>query len=250
MVSSDGKLVGINTAIASNTGAYAGYSFAVPSNLMKKIIEDLLKYGEVQRGFLGVQIADVTAELADKEGLKEVRGVYIAKVNANSAAEDAGIKDKDVILSIDDVKVNSSSELQELVGKRNPGDKLKVLASRNGKEQIFFVTLKSREGKTSIDVTEKRDFNKVLDTEFESISREERLNLKISGGVKVKKVGQKSILKKAGIPDGFVLTAIDKTPVSTTTEVKKLLEDKKGGVLLEGINPDGSRGYYGFGIEK
>lgn len=250
LVSADGKLVGINTAIASQTGAYSGYSFAVPSNLMKKIIEDLLKYGEVQRGFLGIQIADVNAELADKENLKEVRGVFVAKVNPNSAAEDAGLKDKDVILSIDDVKVNSSSELQEQVGKRNPGDKLKVIVSRDGKEKIFFVTLKSRDGKTTLDVEEKKDFNKVLDTEFESISRDERLKLKISGGVKVKKVGSKSILKKAGIPDGFVLTAIDKTPISTTTEVKKLLEDKKGGVLIEGINPDGSRGYYGFGIEK
>lgn len=249
LVGADGRLVGINTAIASQTGQYAGYSFAVPSNLMKKIIDDLLKYGEVQRGFLGVQIQDVNGELADKEGLKEVRGVYVAKVTPNSAAEDAGIKDKDVIISIDDHKVNSSSELQEQVGKRNPGDKLKVIVVRDGKEKEFMVTLKNKEGKTTLGKAEKKETHKVLDTEFENITRDERLKLRISNGVRVKQVGDKSELKKAGVPNGFIVTAIDKTPVSNVSDVKQALEDKKGGVLLEGINPDGSKGYYGFGLK-
>ncbi len=250
LVTSDGKLIGINTAIASQTGQYAGYAFAVPSNLMKKIIDDLLKYGEVQRGFLGVQIQDVNGELADKEGLKEVRGVYVAKVNPNSAAEDAGIKDKDVILSIEGQKVNSSSELQEQVGKRNPGDQLKVVVLRDGKEKEFMVTLKNRDGKTTIGRVEKTETNKVLDSEFESISRDERLKLRISNGVRVKHVGEKSEMKKAGVPNGFILISIDKVPVNTVSEVKAAFENKKGGVLLEGINPDGSKGYYGFGLNK
>jgi len=249
LVSSDGKLVGINTAIASQTGQYAGYAFAVPVNLMKKIIDDLLKYGEVQRGLLGVSIQDVTADLADKEGLKDVKGVYVVKVNPGSSAEDAGLKDKDVIVAIDDMKVNSTSELQEQVGKRNPGDKVKVTVLRDNKERTFIATLKSKEGKTNIDVKEKVETNKALGAELESLSRADRLNLKISNGVRVKKLDDKSILKKAGVPAGFIITSIDKKPVSSVGEAKNALEAKKGGVLLEGLHADGSKGYYGFGID-
>jgi serine protease Do len=249
LVSTDGKLIGINTAIASQTGQYAGYAFAVPSNLMKKIIDDLLKYGEVQRGFLGVSIADVNAALADKEGLKEVRGVFVAKVNPSSAAEDAGIKDKDVIVKIGEVSVNSSSELQEQIGKRNPGDKVLVTVSRDGKEKQFEVTLKNKDGKAEFVKSEKIENDKALNSEFESVSRDERLSLKIANGVRLKKADEKSILKKAGVPNGFIIISIDKKLVYTPSDVKTALTGKKGGVLLEGLNPDGSKGYYGFGLE-
>lgn len=250
LVTADGKLVGINTAIASQTGQYAGYAFAVPSNLMKKIIDDLLKYGEVQRGFLGVSIQDVNGELADKEGLKDVRGVFVAKVNPNSAAEDAGLKDKDVIIKIGGVTVNSSSELQEQIGKRNPGDHVKVIVLRSSNEKEYDVVLKSKEGKTTIARSEKVESDKILNSEFESISRDERLQLHIANGVRLKKADEKSVLKRAGIPNGFIIISIDKKPVFTVTDVKNALSDKKGGVLLEGLNPDGSKGYYGFGLDK
>lgn len=250
LVSNDGKLVGINTAIASQTGQYAGYSFAVPSNLMKKIVDDLLKYGEVQRGFLGVSIQDVNGQLADKEGLKEVRGVYVAKVNPGSAAEDAGIKDKDVIIRIDGVTVNSSSALQEQVGKRNPGDKVKVVVLRGGSEKEYEVILKNKEGRTDIIRADKSESSKILDAEFETISRDELLKLRVGNGVRLKKLGDKSRLKKAGVPEGFIIRSIDKHPVYTIADIKSALEGKEGGVLLEGVNPDGSRGYYAFGLEK
>lgn len=249
LVTADGKLVGINTAIASQTGQYAGYAFAVPSNLMKKVVGDLTKYGEVQRGFLGVSIQDVNSQLADKEGLREVRGVYVAKVNPNSAAEDAGVKDGDVIIKVDEVAVNSSSELQEQVGKRNPGDKVKLTVLRDSREMVFEAVLKNREGKTGIVKSERIETNKALDAEFETVSRDERLKLKISNGVRVKKVADKSILKKAGVPVGFVITSIDKKPVATPAEVKTALENAGEGVLLGGINPDGSKGFYGIGLK-
>lgn len=247
LVSADGKLVGINTAIASQTGQYAGYAFAVPANLMKKVISDLTKYGEVQRGLLGVNIADVNSQLADKEGLKDVRGVYVVKVNPNSAAEEAGVKDKDVIIKVDDVIVNSSSELQEQVGKRSPGEKVKLLLMRDSKEITVEATLRNREGKTGILKSEKIETNKALDAEFETVSREERLKLKISTGVRIKKLSDKSILKKAGVPEGFIITSIDKQSVTTPSEVKLALSDISEGVLLGGINPDGSKGFYGIG---
>lgn len=249
LVAADGKLIGINTAIASQTGQYAGYAFAVPSNLMKKIVDDLLKYGEVQRGYIGVQIQDVTAELADKKGLKDIAGVFVNKVNENSAALEAGIKDGDIIMSINDVKVNSSSELQEQIGKHSPGDKVKVVYLREGSERIAYVVLRNREGKTTIGVKERIETNKVLDTEFESITREERLKLRITNGVRVKKVGEKSKLKKAGVEAGLVIVSINKSAVNTVEDVKKALEGEKGGVLIEGIKPDGSKGYYGFGLD-
>jgi S1-C subfamily serine protease len=249
LVSTEGKLIGINTAIASQTGQYAGYSFAIPSNLMKKVIEDLRKYGSVQRGLLGVQIQDVTNDLAEKEGLNEVKGVFIAKVNENSAAEAAGIKDKDVIISIDGESIKSTNELQEKVGKKSPGDKVLVGLIRKGSKLELTVTLKSKEGKTTLEVKEKTESNKILGCEFESLPREERLKLKIPNGVKVKKVGEGSSLRKAGVPVGFVVTKIGETAIATVSQLKEILENKKGGVLLEGINPDGTKGYYGFGIQ-
>ncbi len=248
LVSADGMLIGINTAIASQTGQYAGYSFAVPANLMKKIIGDLTKYGEVQRGFLGVSIQDVNSQLADKEGLKEVRGVFVAKVNPKSSAEDAGVKDKDVIIKVENVVVNSSSELQEQVGKRSPGDKVNLTVMRNNKELSFVAILKNKDGKTDIVKTEKVELNKALDAEFETVNREDRLRLKISNGVRVKKVADKSILKKAGVPVGFIITSIDKRPVATPSEVKMALDNATEAVLLGGVNPDGSKGFYGIGL--
>jgi len=249
LVSADGKLVGINTAIASQTGQYAGYAFAVPANLMKKVIGDLTKYGEVQRGLLGVSIQDVNSQLADKEGLAEVKGVFVAKVNPNSAAEEAGVKDGDVIVKVDGVAVNSSSELQEQVGKRSPGDKVSLVLMRSNKEIAVEAVLKNKEGKTGLIKTEKVETNKALDAEFETLAREERLKLKITHGVRVKKVADKSILKKAGVPQGFIITSIDKRPVATPSEVKLALENAGEGVLLGGINPDGSKGFYGIGLK-
>jgi serine protease Do len=249
LVTAEGKLIGINTAIASQNGQYAGYAFAVPSNLMKKIIDDLLKYGEVQRGFLGVSIQDVNGQLADKEGLKDVRGIFVAKVNPNSAAETAGIKDRDVIIKISDISVNSSSELQEQIGKRNPGDNIKVTVVRDGKEKEFDVILKNKDGQTGIVKSEKTETSKALNCEFESVSRDERLLLHIANGVKMKKADEKSILRKRGVPVGFVITAIDKKPVFTPSDVTKVLTTTKGGIYLEGINPDGSKGYYAFPLD-
>ena len=250
LVSSEGKLIGINTAIASETGQYAGYAFAIPSNLMKKVVDDLLKYGEVQRGILGVQIQDVNSQLADREGLKEVKGVFVAKIFENSAADDAGLKEKDVILSIDGEAVNSSNELQEKVGKRNPGDKVKLIVLRDGSEHEFMVTLKNKDGKSTVSHVEKIENSKLLNSEFESISRDERLRLKVSGGVRVKSVGEKSPLKKAGMPDGFVITFIDKKPVASVSELKSVLQDKKGGILVEGFKVDGSKGLYAVDLDK
>jgi serine protease Do len=250
LVSTDGRLIGINTAIASQTGSFAGYSFAVPSNIAKKVINDIMKYGAVQRGYLGVEIRDVNAELADEKGLKEVKGVYVNGVSPKGAADEAGVKEGDVILKIGEVAVNSASELQEQVSGRNPGDRVALTLRREGKERIIEVILRNREGKTRITSETKVDHTSALGAEFESLGREERLSRKLSNGVKVKSISGKSVLRKAGVPEGYILTHIDKKSVYTISDVKKLLDGKKGGVLLEGLNPDGSKGVYGIALEQ
>lgn len=249
LVATDGKLVGINTAIASRTGSFAGYSFAVPANIARKVINDIMKYGSVQRGYLGVEIRDVTAELADEKGLKGVKGVYVNGVNPKSAAEEAGLKPGDVIVKVGDVAVNSSSELQEQISRNHPGDKVAVMVLRDGKEKPFDVILRNKEGKTGISTEVKVDKASALGADFEGLSREERLKLKVANGVKIKKVTGRSVLDKAGVPEGYILTHVDKKIVNTVADAKRFLEGKKGGVLLEGINPDGSKGVYGINLD-
>ncbi|MEI7978691.1 MAG: Do family serine endopeptidase [Bacteroidota bacterium] len=250
LVSENGKLIGINTAIASETGQYAGYAFAIPSNLMNKVITDLQKFGTVQRGVLGVEITDVDGEMADKLGLKEVKGVYVRNVKENSAAEDAGIKTDDVIISADGSETKSTPELQELIGKKNPGDIVKIKVIREGKEKLFDVKLKGLDGKTTLKIAEKTEVNKALDSEFETLTRSERLKLKIANGIKVKSLGAKSVLKLAGVPSGFIITNIDKKPVSTVSDLKAAFEGKKGAVLVEGVKEDGTPDYYAVKIGK
>ncbi|MFY7734266.1 MAG: Do family serine endopeptidase [Bacteroidia bacterium] len=250
LINQEGKLIGINTAIASETGQYAGYAFAIPSNLMSKVINDLQKYGTVQRGVLGVEITDIDGALADKLGLKEVKGVYVRNVKENSAAEDAGLKSDDVIISADGTETKTTPELQEMIGKKNPGDVVKIKVIRDGKEKLFDVKLKGLDGKTALKTAEKTEVNKALDTDFETLTRDERLKLKIANGIKVKNIGGKSILKAAGVPAGFVITNIDKKPVSTVSDVKAAFEGKKGAVLVEGVNADGTQDYFAVKIGK
>jgi len=238
LVNTNGELIGINTAIASRTGSYAGYSFAVPVNIAKKILDDLLKYGEVKRAILGVRIQDITAELADELGLREIEGVYIPDVVEGGSADEAGIKKGDVILKIEDVEVNKASELQEQISKYHPGDKITVHLKRDGKLIEKNATLKSKEGDTKMITEVKRDSKEVLGGTFENLSRDEKLDLQIRNGVKLAKV-KKGPFSEKDIPEGFVITHIDKTKVYTSQDVVANLESKKGTVLIEGLMPNG-----------
>jgi len=150
LVNTKGELIGINTAIASETGSYVGYSFAVPSNLMKKVIEDFKSYGEVQRGYLGVSIQDVDNKIAEEKGLSKPEGVLVGSLSVNSAGGDAGIKEGDIITKIDGKPVNSVSELQVMVAAKRPGDHVNVSLIRNGKDKDYDVVLRNKEGKTPL----------------------------------------------------------------------------------------------------
>ena len=244
LVSTSGQLIGINTAIASQTGSYTGYGFAVPVNLVKKVMDDLLKFGKVQRAVLGVAIQEITQELADKESLKGLDGVLVQQVTENGSAEKAGIIKGDVILKVNDVKVNSVSSLQEEIGKYRPGDKVKVSVNRKGEVKDITVTLKGLDGKETTSIADKSESNSVKGASFEVLSKEEKDKLGIKNGVKVVSVGEGPFKGKLQV--GFVITKIDKQAVYTVQNVRSILESAEGAVLIEGKNTDGTDNVIGL----
>jgi len=243
LVNLKGELIGINTAIATPTGNYTGYSFAVPVSLVKKVMDDLLMYGEVQRGLLGIRIRDVDAQLAEATNLNVVNGVFVSDVNDHSAAEDAGIEQGDVIVAINDLPVNNVSELQELVARNRPGDEIKVTYLRNNKSAETNAILKDFEGNAT--VTEKT-YNKVIEgAVFRDLTVEELEANEIKHGVKIETL-QEGKWKEAGIKEGFIITRIDKLAVANIRDLNNILENKTGGILVEGLYPDGDRGVFGM----
>lgn len=247
LVNTRGELIGINAAIASGNGFYAGYSFAIPVNIVKKVVGDLIDYREVQRGFLGVIIREIDSKFAEEQGINELRGVYVSEVNEGSAAKEAGIMKGDVITSINNITVNSTSELLGQVGKYRPGEKVKVGVSRKGDEKIFNVTLLNREGNTSLVKTVTKDVAPMLGAKMQVASADLLRKLGIDYGVQVTNLDD-GLLKNAGIREGYIITEIDKKPVRSVDDVNKMLSNKKGGVLLEGVYPNKVRAYYGFGL--
>ena len=245
LVDTQGNLVGINTAIASRTGAYSGNSFAIPVSIVKKVIGDLMEYGVVQRAFLGVTIQDVTQELANSNNLNNTNGVYVNSVAEEGAAKEAGIKKGDVIMAVNNVPVNNVSALQEQISRFRPNDKVDVSVTRDGKEKHFDVTLRNREGNTQ--VVKKSETLKVLGASFEPASKDELKALGIDHGVKIVSLTAGKLLK-AGIREGFIITQINNKPVNSVDDIRKILDGVKGGVYVEGIYPNGMIAYYAFGM--
>ena len=249
LVNLKGELIGINTAIATSTGGYAGYSFAVPSALAAKIAEDLLLYGEVQRALLGVSIQDVNAELVEEKRLKVQRGIFVADINEKSAADISGIRIGDVIIGVNEKEVFSVSALQEQVARFRPGDKIKLKIDRNGKVFELSTTLRNKNNTTELSkkLKEKSEFIEEIGTKVAYINNEEKRKVGLKNGIKIIEIlGGKA--KAVKIPVGFIITHIDKEKIDTISELKIALKDKKGGVLIEGINPNGEKAFYGIGF--
>jgi periplasmic serine protease, Do/DeqQ family len=245
LVNTKGELVGINTAIASRTGSYTGYSFAIPVSIVKKVVDDLRQYGAVQRAVLGVVLQELNQDYADKNGIKELKGVLIAGVMSNSSAEDAGIKIGDVVLSVNDVEVNSPSELQEQINKYRPKEEIDVIVSRDNKQKQFKVVLRNRAGSTEI--VKPGDMNSMLGATLEAASPQLMKKLGIRNGVQVVKLGEGK-LKRQGIKEGFIITQINRMAVSEPEDVSQILSNTSGGVLIEGVYPNGIVAYYAIGI--
>ncbi|MBN2598416.1 MAG: Do family serine endopeptidase [Marinifilaceae bacterium] len=245
LVDTKGRLIGINTAIESRTGSYSGYSFAIPVAIVEKVIGDLKKYGEVQRAFIGVSIRTVDANLADEFKIDKIEGVYVAGINEDGAAEDAGIKKGDIILNIEGKVVNSSAELQEQVSKFHPGDKIKVLIKREEEKKQIEVVLRNRQGNTNVIKSKDLAF---LGAEFEPISTQEKYRLQINRGVRIKNL-REGKFKDEEIKEGFIIYKINETPIFKVDDIKDALQNvKDGGVFISGIYPDGSVKYYAFSL--
>lgn len=247
LVNTTGELVGINAAIASGTGFYAGYSFAIPSNIVKKVAADLKDYGTVQRAYIGVNIRELDNELANQAGIDDLTGVYVADVTDNGAAKEAGIKSGDVILKVEEVPVNSPSELLELVGQHNPGDKINLTVRRNNKDMAFNVQLKNRTGSTELTKREEFNAKDLLGASFRPVPENLKKDLGITNGIQIISLSDGK-LRNAGIREGFIITQIDGKEISTEQDISSALSKKKGGVLVEGIYPNRTRAYYGFGL--
>jgi serine protease Do len=247
LVNSRGELVGVNAAIASNTGAYTGYSFAIPVNIVRKVMADLKEFGEVQRAVIGASIVEIDSKLADEKGLKRIRGVYVAGVSANGSAATAGLEEGDVILEINGIRVNSKSELLEMIGRQRPGDKVKIIVERKGKERTYNLTLLNAKGTTDVVTRESQSVTSLLGGGFADASSEELRKLGLSHGVKVISLEGGKMLS-SGIREGFIITSVDNQPIKSVDDLVSYLNSKRGGVLIEGVYPNGMRAYYGFGL--
>lgn len=248
LVNTKGELVGINTAIASETGSYSGYSFAVPVNLVQKVMKDLMDYGIVQRAYLGVQIADINQEIKEKYKLQNTKGVFISKVTDGGSALKAGIKDESVVLKIGNREVNSVAELQEEIGKRRPGDKVTITVREpDGDEAIKDIVLRNAEGETKLVSKEEIDKNISLGATFEILTSKEKKELNINNGVKIKTLNAGK-LKSVGFMEGFVITKINNESIESVEQLTNKLNNTRGGVLIEYVTPGGRKDYIGLGL--
>ncbi len=245
LINTRGELVGINTAIASRTGAFSGYSFAVPTSIVEKIVKDLMEFGTVQRAILGVTVQEVTAELAREKHIDHIEGVYVNSTRADGAARDVGIREGDVILSIDDARVNSGAELQEHVSLYRPGEKVRVVVRRDGKLKQFDVVLRNPEGST--EVVKQNEVLDLLGARLEPLSEKEKSVLGLRSGLRVTEVKAGKFMK-VGIEKGFILTSVNKKPVNSVSDIEGILKDAKGGVIVEGIDHRGAKSYFAFGM--
>ncbi len=247
LVNTKGELIGINSAIQSNTGSYTGYSFAIPVNLTRKVVADLLEFGEVQRGFIGVKLQDLDSKLAKEKSINEIKGVYVFSTIEGGSGDEAGIKEGDVITKVGDVEVNNVPELQEQVGRYRPGDKVNVTLKRNNQEKTLPVVLKNKNGNTNVVEKPKVEVVSTLGATFEEVSDSDMRKLNIQNGLRIAKLGAGKLLS-AGIREGFIITNVDKKKINSIEDIKSSLENKKGGVLIEGVYANGMRAYYGFGM--
>lgn len=234
LVNTNGELVGINTAIMTSSGNYEGFSFAVPSNLAKKVITDIKEYGAVQRGWMGVQLESVDAYRANKLGLDEVSGVYIALVNAGGAAAQAGIKSNDVIIKMDGQKINSLPSLMERLGRQRPGDKIKIEYFRDGAKKRTTVILRNQLNSTDYVAIRKDKVLLDLGFELRELDLFEKARTS-TNGVKVVSVHKDSKISKSNLEPGFIITKINNLRVSKVNDIISFLDGRKGTVVLEGF---------------
>lgn len=256
LVNTSGELVGINAMLYSQTGSYSGYGFAIPTTIMTKVVEDLKKYGTVQRAVLDIQGTDVhnyiDKQKADGKSvdLGTTEGIYVAKVNENGSGEDAGLKEGDVITHIDNKKVKKMTELQEYLASKRPGDKVTLTYLRDKKSITKTVTLKNTKGNTDV-VKGAADID-VLGGNFRPVSDTQKQEFGISYGLEVTKVNN-GALKEAGVTKGFIIQKVNDETIKTIEDlqdvVKKASASKEPVLWIQGLHPTGKKAYFAVPIE-
>ncbi len=245
LVNTHGELVGINTVIKSQTGSYIGYSFAVPESIVRKVVVDLKEYGVVQRAMLGIAFRPVDQDFIDREGkdlgIEEIGGVYVASVSEGGAASEAGVRKGDIILSIDGVKLNDASTLQEQVAKHRPNDKVNLSVKRGDSVKQIEVTLRNKAGKTELITRDDVDVREVLGGKFVDAGTKLLRQLDIKGGVQVVGIKSDGILARARVKEGFVITHINDRPVRTLADMERMTEKVRS---IDGIYPNGRAASY------
>ncbi len=247
LVNTNGELIGINAAIKSNTGSFAGYSFAIPANIVKKVMDDLVEYGEVQRAFIGVKIREIDENLADEKGLSNLEGIYVSEISPDGSADKAGIKEGDVIKSVNGLDVNSVTELQAKIGEYRPGNIISIGLMRGNKQVLKKLTLKNLNGDTEILTKENASIFRTLGVKFKSLSPDELERLNLKSGIRVEKLYPGKLMD-AGIREGFVLSHVNNLSISRSEDLEKLLSNKTGGILLQGRYSKGEPVFYAIGL--
>jgi serine protease Do len=249
LVNLNGELIGINTAIASPTGAYAGYGFAIPTDIVNKVVKDIMKYGRVQRAYLGIMIRDINSQLVKDDHLQTTTGAYVDSLADRSAAGEAGIKTGDVITGVDEAPVLQSADLLEQIGKHHPGDEVVVKVNRDGKELSYTVKLADEKGGKKLASAEDQDILDILGAKFEDVDASTARKLGIDGGVEVTELDNGLLKDQTEIKEGFIITGINHHPVKSERDLRKALEDSNGGILVQGIYEDfPGELYFAFGL--
>ena len=247
LVNTDGELIGINSAIASPTGSYAGYAYAIPANLMKKVIGDIMKFGTVQRGYLGIGMAPEDLDNAGKKELgisENALGVYVMEVDPDGAAAKAGIRKGDVINRIDGITIETNAQLSEQVARRKPGDKVLISYTRGSGQYDVTATLIDKLGSFASQVTAAIES---LGAEFKTMSKSDAEKAGISGGVQVTSINDGIISDQTNMKPGFVITKINGNVVKTVEDMKQAISKQDNNLQIEGFYP-GSKEIYYYGI--
>ena len=239
LVNTRGELIGINAAIASHTGSYEGYSFAIPSNIVRKVVDDLMMYGETQRAYLGVQIAEMNADLAQKASMKDIKGVYVAETVNGGAAQKAGVQAGDVIISINGNEVNTFTQLTGIVNQYRPGDKVDVKIVRNGTEHNYEVSLLNETGSTDVVKKGESFYNGTFGLVLQPISQQEMNKLHINNGLRVVEIRQ-GAFQGANV-EGFIITSVNGKAVNSKNDLESALGKRGRKTYIEGCYPNGMR---------
>ena len=252
LVDTEGNLVGINTAISSPTGVFAGYSFAVPSAIVKKVVTDLREFGVVQRGLLGARIQELNTKFAESLDIERDNGVYVSEVTPNSAAEEAGMLKGDVITGVNGVTTLRNSELLEQLGRRRPGDVVALNVERDGRERIIEATLKNANGETNtIRAEPKPEVVAVAGAELMKLDADEANELSLANGVVVRRLKSGPLAEQTRIRPGFIITSVNGERVSDVDDVRNLIEGgDSGAIVVEGVYPDAPQRTVRYGFAQ